>query len=74
MTSKAQQQPTPKLTQKDIETLLLMADGKTVPEIALITGLHFRSVESRVARIKQKVGVYSGTHLVATALRNGWIQ
>lgn len=62
------------LSDKEIQTIKLVADGKTAAEIGQILGLSRWTVQSRLTAIKDKAGVYKETALVATAIRNGWIQ
>lgn len=61
-------------SQRHIETIRWMAEGKTAAEISVILGRHQRTIEKRIFTAKKVAGVYKDTALVAVALRNGWIQ
>lgn len=52
----------------------LLADGCTVPEIAKELTLNSRTLESKVANIKERYGARNIAHLVAIFLRNKLIE
>jgi DNA-binding NarL/FixJ family response regulator len=59
-----------KLTEKEIEVIQLIADGKSNKVIAELSGYRDSSVETVRARIYMKLGVPNGCACVAYALRN----
>ena len=58
----------------EIETLMLMADGKTIQEIGLITCRSKFTIMKRIEKLKNKAGVSKETALMASAFRRGWIE
>ncbi|MGV2099035.1 response regulator transcription factor [Rhizobium sp. 21-4511-3d] len=63
----------PHLTPAELEVLALICDGKTVNEIAMITGRAYETVRAHKTIIMSKFEVYKDTALVAAALRRGVI-
>ncbi len=61
------------LTQKELDTLLLVAKGDSNKEIAEKIGIDARAVQSRLRSIYLKLGVYTRTAAVNVALREHWI-
>lgn len=66
--------PTTRCPLNPIELAILrhLAEGLTYAQIARIDGPH-PSLHNHLARMRATVGVHNTTHLVATALRHGWI-
>lgn len=62
------------LTPRQIEVLTWMAEGKTAIEIGIIMGLSHFTTTAHMQGAKEAAGVSKDTALVATALRQGWIQ
>ena len=58
----------------ELETLMLMSDGKTAEEIGIITGRSRNTIVARIEMMKAKANVCKDTALVAKAIRSGWIQ
>lgn len=66
----AQSEP---LTGRELEVLRLVARGRTNKEIGRELGISARTVQGHLANIYGKLGVYSRTEAVTTALRRGWM-
>ena len=62
------------LTNREMDVLKLVADGKTYKEIALILGLSFKTVDSYSQRIKLKTQCHSVALLVRFAIKNGLVE
>ena len=61
------------LTDFDRRAIALLADGMTIKSAARRLGVDPAWLGTHVARLTAKTGTSNGTHLVATALRSGWI-
>ena len=61
------------LTEREIETLRLAAQGKTNREIGQALGISHRTVQGHLANVYEKLGVNSRTEAVTEALKRGWI-
>lgn len=61
------------LTDRELETLELAAQGKSNKEIAEILNVTVHTVESHLGHIFSKLGVGSRTEAVVIALKKGWI-
>jgi DNA-binding NarL/FixJ family response regulator len=61
------------LTEREIETLRLVAHGKTNREIGQALGISHRTVQGHLANVYEKLGVNSRTEAVTEALKRGWI-
>lgn len=59
----------PHITPAEKTVLTLLCDGKSVSEIADITGRAYGTVNEQKSRLMQKFEVYKDTALVAAALR-----
>jgi DNA-binding NarL/FixJ family response regulator len=59
------------LTQRDLEILRLLADGKSLQEIAAALGVAYKTVANTLSRIKDKLGVSQTAELVRIALGQG---
>ena len=62
------------LTQREIQILLLVAQGASARKIATDLQLAFRTVESHIHMMKIKTCSRNHAHLVAMALEEGLIQ
>lgn len=58
----------------ELAILKAIADGLTVPEVALLLEKGEPTVKSQLARVRLKVGARNTSHAVAIALRRGLIQ
>ena len=61
------------LTSREIEVLQLLAEGKSTKQIALSLSLSIKTIESRRARIMQKIGIDNIADLTKYAIREGII-
>jgi DNA-binding CsgD family transcriptional regulator len=61
-------------TDKELELLRRLADGETRSRIAREMLVKERSLYTSVSRMLARVGASNATHLVAGALRAGWIK
>jgi len=61
------------LTSREIEVLQLLAEGKSTKQIALSLSLSIKTIESRRARIMQKIGIDNIANLTKYAIREGII-
>jgi DNA-binding NarL/FixJ family response regulator len=59
------------LTQRDMEILRLLADGKSLAEIAGALGVAYKTVANTLTRIKDKLGVSQTADLIRIALGQG---
>jgi two-component system, NarL family, nitrate/nitrite response regulator NarL len=62
------------LSNREIDVIKLVADGKTYKEIALILGLSSKTVDCYSQRIKLKTQCHSLALLVRFAIKNGLAQ
>lgn len=63
----------PALSLRELDVLLLIADGKTYGEIATILGLTIKTVDSYLVHIRQKLNCHGIAGLVRYAVRTGLI-
>lgn len=75
------QRPAPKpsrndraLTDREIQVIKLIADGKTNKEIANALTISEKTVKNHVRNIFQKLDVDDRTQAAIIAIKNGWIQ
>jgi DNA-binding NarL/FixJ family response regulator len=61
------------LEDHELAILRLVSRGATDPQIAKATSRPAYTITSIVGRVMKRTDCVSRTHLVATALRNGWI-
>jgi DNA-binding NarL/FixJ family response regulator len=61
------------LTDREMDVLNLIAQGKSNKEIADGLSLSIRTIESHVGHIFSKLGVSSRTEAVILALKKGWV-
>jgi DNA-binding NarL/FixJ family response regulator len=66
--------PMAPLTNRELDVVKLVADGKTYKEIAQILGLSFKTVDSYSQRIKLKTQCHSVALLVRFAIKNGLVE
>lgn len=62
-----------KLSERELEVLRMVADGHTNRRVGERLGLSALTVKSHLARIARKLGSGDRAHLVATAIRHGYI-
>ena len=61
------------LTHREREVLVLVAQGRSSPEIALDLGISVKTVEGHRGKIMQKLAIHEVASLVRYAVRNGFI-
>jgi two-component system, NarL family, invasion response regulator UvrY len=61
------------LSAREFEILKLLAEGRTIPEIAEQIGLNQKTVANHQSAIKQKLGATTATQLVRAAMRMGLV-
>lgn len=59
------------LTRRELEIILLMGSGHSVPEIAVQLGVSHSTIENHKRRIYAKLDAHSGVHAVARAVTLG---
>jgi DNA-binding NarL/FixJ family response regulator len=59
------------LTQRDIEILRLLADGKSLAQIADALGVAYKTVANTLSRIKDKLGVSHTADLIRITIGQG---
>lgn len=59
-----------KVTDRDIEMMEMVCDGKALKEIADTYTLHIRTVDAVFGRLRRRFGAKSMPHLVALLFRN----
>lgn len=62
--------PTARLTPRELGIQLLLRQGKTGPEIAIITGISKRTVEKHVANLYRKSGIHNRTAAILSQAAN----
>ncbi|MFN8183636.1 MAG: helix-turn-helix transcriptional regulator [Candidatus Nanopelagicales bacterium] len=62
------------LSERELEVLGMVADGQTNRVVGEKLGLSALTVKSHLARIARKLGSGDRAHMVATAIRNGYIR
>ena len=62
-----------RLSQRELEVVRLVVEGRSNDEIAAHLGIASKTVESHLRRIFERVGVVSRTELATRALREGWL-
>jgi DNA-binding NarL/FixJ family response regulator len=63
--------PLDRLTARDIEIMRLLADGRSLAEIAAALGISYKTVANTLTQIKAKLGVSRTADLVRVALESG---
>lgn len=61
------------LTERQLEVLTLLAEGKTVVEAAGILGVSPSTIDNHRSRLMNAIGYHKNTELVRWAIRNGLI-
>jgi DNA-binding NarL/FixJ family response regulator len=61
------------LSQRELEVVRLVVEGRSNDEIATHLGIASKTVESHLRRIFERVAVVSRTELATRALREGWL-
>lgn len=59
------------LTRRDMEILRLLADGKSLSQIATTLGVAYKTVANTLSRIKDKLGVSQTADLIRIAIGQG---
>jgi DNA-binding NarL/FixJ family response regulator len=62
------------LTRRELEIILLMGSGHSVPEIAVQLGISHSTIENHKRRIYAKLDAHSGVHAVARAVTLGILE
>ena len=62
------------LTQRELEVLRLLADGRTIRQTASAIGISPRTVESHVTKLHRKLGVRTRMQTIARAVSLGYIR
>jgi NarL family two-component system response regulator YdfI len=61
------------LSERELEVLASVADGRRSKEIAVLLGISERTVKAHLASIYNKLGVDSRAAAIAIAARKGWL-
>jgi NarL family two-component system response regulator YdfI len=61
------------LSERELEVLAMVADGRRSKEIAVQLGITERTVKAHLASIYNKLGVDSRAAAIAIAAKNGWL-
>ncbi len=64
-------QPLDRLTARDLEIMRLLADGRSLAEIAEALGIGYKTVANTLSQIKAKLGVSRTADLVRVAVESG---
>ena len=64
-------QPLDRLTARDLEIMRLLADGRSLAEIAEALGIGYKTVANTLSQIKAKLGVSRTADLVRVAIESG---
>ncbi len=59
------------LSARESAVLRLVAEGRTDADVAAELGVHVRTVQSHLARVRVKTGVRRRSELVTWAMRHG---
>jgi len=62
------------LTWRQMQTLILIADGKTTREIASALGISFKTAAAHRANLMQRLGLHNSADVVRYAIRTGVIR
>jgi DNA-binding CsgD family transcriptional regulator len=60
-----------RLNASQIKTLSLLAEGRTLAEIAALEGVHFRTIDKRLAAARRILAANNSVHAVVLAERSG---
>jgi DNA-binding CsgD family transcriptional regulator len=62
------------LTQTELVVLQWLAEGKRIPEIAIIRDRSEKTIETQMSDIRRKLDVSNSNHAVAEGFRKGLIR
>jgi DNA-binding NarL/FixJ family response regulator len=62
------------LSEREMEVLTLVVDGKSNKEIATLLGISHQTVKNHITSILRKFGVEDRTQAVVYALKRGWVK
>lgn len=62
------------LSDREMEVLTLVVDGKSNKEIAAVLGISHQTVKNHITSILRKFGVEDRTQAVVYALKRGWVK
>ncbi len=65
--------PLKDLSSRDLEILRLLAEGRTLPQIADTLGIGYKTAANNCSRIKAKLGAASTADLIRIAIRSGLV-
>ena len=65
--------PLQELSARDLEILRLLADGRSLPQIADTLGIGYKTAANNCTRIKAKLGAASTAELIRIAIRYGLV-
>jgi len=65
--------PLKELSSRDLEILRLLAQGRTLPQIADTLGIGYKTTANNCSRIKAKLGAASTADLIRIAIRSGLV-
>jgi hypothetical protein len=60
-------------SRQDVGYLQRIANGERMCEIAHRDGITYRCLSSRLERVRYRLGIASISHLIATAIWEGWV-
>jgi DNA-binding NarL/FixJ family response regulator len=66
--------PVVRLTPRQEEILILIADGRTTKEIAQHLGVSFKTASAHRSNIMNRLDIHDTAHLVRHAIRAGYIE
>lgn len=62
------------LSEREMEVLVLVVEGKSNKEIAALLGISHQTVKNHITSILRKFGVEDRTQAVVYALKRGWVK
>jgi len=62
------------LTQREVQVLALVAEGKSTKEIAALLNISYKTADSHRSRIMEKLGIHETASLVRYAIRQGIVR
>jgi DNA-binding CsgD family transcriptional regulator len=65
--------PLDELSSRDLEMLRLLAQGRTLPQIADTLGIAYKTAANSSSRIKTKLGASGTADLIRIAIRSGLV-
>jgi two-component system, NarL family, invasion response regulator UvrY len=65
--------PLKELSSRDLEILRLLAQGRTLPQVADTLGIGYKTAANNCSRIKAKLGAASTADLIRFAIRSGLV-